>query len=98
MAVTTPVIPPAAALQRAIAACAQQGWRLQSANANTASMVWDGGGTNHALHAVLSLVTCGAWLVVWLILVLADNSAPKHSMLVMVDEWGRVTYQQQNPQ
>jgi hypothetical protein len=47
---------------------------------------------------VLSLVTCGAWLVVWLILVLADNSAPKHSMLVMVDEWGRVTYQQQNPQ
>ena len=29
--------------------------------------VSNGGGVNHGLHAVLTLLTCGAWLPIWLI-------------------------------
>ena len=31
------------------------------------------GGTNHGLHLVLSLLTCGAWLPVWLIIVIVNG-------------------------
>ena len=30
-------------------------------------------GTNHGLHLVLSLLTCGAWLPVWLIIVIVNG-------------------------
>lgn len=31
------------------------------------------GGTNHGLHLVLSLLTCGMWLPVWLIIVIVNG-------------------------
>lgn len=38
-----------------------------------APMVVYTGGTNHGLHLVLSLLTCGAWLPVWLIIVIVNG-------------------------
>jgi hypothetical protein len=29
--------------------------------------VANGGGPNHALHAILTLITCGLWLPIWII-------------------------------
>jgi Protein of unknown function (DUF2510) len=31
------------------------------------------GGPNHALHAVLTLLTCGLWLPVWIIVAILGN-------------------------
>lgn len=30
-------------------------------------------GTNHGLHAVLTLLTCGAWLPVWIIVAIFES-------------------------
>jgi hypothetical protein len=85
----------AAALQQAIMACTAQGWRLQSTGVGTAVMVnaQQGPTTNHVLHAILSLLTCGLWLIVWLCIVLFSQTNPQRSLLVLVDEAGNVTYQ-----
>jgi hypothetical protein len=34
-------------------------------------------GPNHALHAVLTLFTCGAWLPIWIIVAIVDASQPR---------------------
>lgn len=49
---------------------------------------------NHVLHGVLSLLTCGLWLWVWLVVAIVDPSrrasgAMPKRYTVMVDEWGR---------
>lgn len=36
-------------------------------------MVVYNSGTNHGLHLVLTLLTCGAWLPVWIILVIVNG-------------------------
>jgi hypothetical protein len=33
-------------------------------------------GINHVLHLLLSIVTCGVWLIVWLLLALANSMSP----------------------
>lgn len=45
----------------------------QQVAAPAAPVVVVRGGTNHGLHLVLSLITCGAWLPVWLILVIVNG-------------------------
>jgi len=36
-------------------------------------MVVYNSGTNHGLHLVLTILTCGAWLPVWIILVIVNG-------------------------
>ena len=43
---------------------------------------------NHVLHLLLSLVTAGLWLFVWLALVLTNN---RRVVYVVVDEFGGIT-------
>jgi Protein of unknown function (DUF2510) len=38
----------------------------------TAAPVYVATGPNHALHAVLTLFTCGAWLPIWIIIAIVD--------------------------
>ena len=40
-----------------------------------------GGGVNHALHAVLTVFTCGMWLPVWILIAIFGNS-PRSSVAV----------------
>jgi hypothetical protein len=79
-------------LQQAIARCTAEGWHLRTATTNTAVMTFrHGGDINHVMHGLLSLFTCGAWLAVWLFIVVSN---PEHTMLIMVNEAGEVSYQQ----
>jgi hypothetical protein len=45
---------------------------------------------NHVLHLLITLLTCGAWGVVWIGLSL---TAGQSRQLLTVDEWGNVTLQ-----
>jgi hypothetical protein len=35
-----------------------------------------GGGTNHALHAVLTLLSCGLWLPIWILAAIFGGGSP----------------------
>jgi hypothetical protein len=41
----------------------------------TAAPVYVATGPNHALHAVLTLFTCGAWLPIWIIIAIVDAAS-----------------------
>ena len=43
------------------------GWRVESDYGNTVTLV-KGQRVNHILHLLLSIVTAGAWLLIWLVL------------------------------
>ena len=66
------------ALAQAVAdTLAQSGkWRVESQSDYDAIVV-KGKRTNHVLHLILSVVTMGSWLPVWLILVIV-NREQKH--------------------
>ena len=42
-------------------------YHAPASSSAVAVAVANGGGPNHALHAVLTLVTCGLWLPIWII-------------------------------
>jgi hypothetical protein len=46
-----------------------------------------GGQVNHVMHALMALVTCGVWLIVWLLLVVF--SEPRRRV-IWVDDVGNV--------
>lgn len=78
-------------LAQAVAnALAQPGrWRVESQSDYNAVVI-KGKRTNHVLHLILSLVTFGFWLPVWLILAIM-NQEQKH--LLTVDAHGNVSTQ-----
>lgn len=45
------------------------------------------GDTNHVLHAILALLTCGFWLIVWLFML-----TPTVRRVVTVDQYGEVSW------
>ncbi len=62
-----------ATLDRAVAAELAAGAELQS-QAGTNAVLLKGKKVNHILHAILSLLTAGLWLIVWLILVVTNKT------------------------
>ncbi|MCM0622183.1 DUF2510 domain-containing protein [Nocardioides bruguierae] len=58
---------PEAALQMAAARIVQRGGRIESQSPNLIVVV-TGRPISHVLHLLLSLLTCGLWLPVWLAL------------------------------
>jgi hypothetical protein len=44
-----------------------------SAPPSVAVAVSTGGGTNHALHLILTLLTCGLWLPIWILVAIFDT-------------------------
>jgi hypothetical protein len=75
-----------AAFDRAVATELSRGGRLESSAGLTAVIVY-GKPVNHILHLVLSLLTAGIWLVVWLILILTNR---KRRVVLTVDEAANV--------
>lgn len=75
-----------AVLERYVAGAGQLGWRVQSMSATQAQLL-KGKPTNHVLHLILSLVTLGAWLVVWAAVTIL---AGQKQRLVTVDQFGQV--------
>lgn len=76
-----------AALDRYVADRVRQGWRAEPVSATSVQLVYRKR-VRHVLHLVLSLVTMGAWLLVWLVLVLWNR---ERRVIVSVDSQGRVS-------
>jgi hypothetical protein len=55
--------------------------------ADTQAVVLHGKQTNHILHLLLTLVTCGLWAIVWLILALTNKMS---RVIITVDERGQL--------
>jgi len=62
------------------------GWRIESQGPSSATLV-SGQPINHVLHLLLTLVTCGLWGVIWLVISM-DTTMKRAS--VLVDETGQV--------
>lgn len=75
----------AQAIQREVAG----GWRVESQSDINAILV-KGGATNHTLHLIISLLTCGLWLFVWPVVWLINK--PKR-LILNVDDYGNVLRQ-----
>jgi hypothetical protein len=65
------------------------GFRVESQSDAQAVMV-KGKGTNHVLHLILTLISVGMWLPVWLVLYFVTK--PKRLILTL-DEFGNVLRQ-----
>ena len=60
------------------------GWRVESQTDEQAIMV-RGKPPNHILHLILTLVTLGAWVIVWLALVIFGG---EKRQIINVDDYG----------
>ncbi len=69
------------------------GWRIENQSDYQATMI-EGKKVNHVLHLILSIVTVGLWLVVWIIMAIVGGEK-RH--FVAVDEFGNVTTQKAAP-
>lgn len=75
-----------AALDRAVANELASGAELES-QAGTNAVLLKGKKVNHVLHAILSLITAGFWLIVWLLLVLTNK---RKRIVLSVNQRGEV--------
>ena len=75
-----------AILERSIQASVLTGWRPVNVSDTSATMV-RGTPVNHVLHLILTLVTCGLWAIVWIIMAAAGG---EKRMSMTVDDYGRV--------
>lgn len=66
-----------------------RGGRIESRGDYDATVVF-GHRVNHVLHLILSLVTLGLWVIVWIIVSLTGG---EKRTLIVVDEFGRVNIQ-----
>lgn len=77
-------------LAQQIQASAVRGLRVENQDRFQAILI-EGQPVNHVLHVILTLVTCGLWGIVWIIIV-ATGGEKRH--LITVDEYGNVVHQQ----
>jgi hypothetical protein len=72
-------------LQRELAIRTTVGWRVELLTPTSATVVRYPPRANHALHPVLSVITCGLWLPIWLLVAIIDGSRSVRRQIVMVD-------------
>lgn len=77
-----------AALAHAVAREVRGGWHVQSQTDYQAVMLKPGTKVNHLLHLILSLLTLGFWLIVWIIIAVTHKR--EHRKVLSVDESGNV--------
>lgn len=65
------------------------GWRVQSQGEFEVVLV-KGKRPNHVLHLILTLVTFGLWLIIWIILAISMRESRN---IISVDEFGNVRNQ-----
>lgn len=63
-----------------------KGWGIESQGQYHAVIV-QGERVNHLLHLILSIITVGLWIIVWLIVI----SGGQERMMIYVDEQGEVS-------
>lgn len=63
------------------------GYQMRGRSGFEAAVGTPGRDVNHVLHLLISVFTCGLWVVMWFLLTV---TAPQAKVIyVMVDEWGR---------
>ena len=67
-----------------------RGGRVES-QSDFQAVIVHGRPVNHVLHLILTLITCGLWGVVWLLLVLTGG---EKRVTLAADEWGHLLRQQ----
>lgn len=77
----------AAVLDRALQGYAKAGWRTENRTATQAT-ICKGKRPSHVLHLILSIITLGVWLIVWLIIGIFGGEKRR---LVTVTDAGNVT-------
>lgn len=77
------------ALQKAVSANLGYGVVVESQDEYQAVLRKDPPQPNHVMHAIVSLLTCGLWLFVWLFIALW--SPPSKRLVLTVDESGVVS-------
>jgi hypothetical protein len=76
-------------LQKKIADYTAMGWEFKSQSQFSAVFI-KRKKVNHILHLILSVVTSGFWLLVWLALVLINMNAIAETKVISIDERGLV--------
>ncbi|MCO5998567.1 helix-hairpin-helix domain-containing protein [Actinoallomurus rhizosphaericola] len=86
-----PTLPPEqirAILNSAIMRQASLGWRVQ-AQSDVQAVMASGGQVNHVLHLVITLLLCGLWLPIWIILAITGT---EKRLTITVDPYGVLLY------
>ena len=76
-----------AKIAREVEAWVRDGYRVES-QSDYQAVVLKGHRTNHILHLILSLITLGLWLIVWVLVAVFGGEQRR---LMTVDEDGVVT-------
>jgi hypothetical protein len=79
------------ALATAISNEVRSGWNVQSQSDYQAVMHIPAQKTNHVLHLILTILTLGLWVVVWIAMVVI-HKGEQHEV-VSVDEYGNTNIQ-----
>jgi hypothetical protein len=74
------------ALARAVANNLKSGWRVESQTEYSATMA-KGHRPNHVLHLILTIITLGVWLIVW---ILVSVMSGEKRLALRVDAEGNV--------
>jgi hypothetical protein len=77
-------------LSRIVSTRTLEGWTVVDRNEREAWAVLDlpGKPVNHTLHAIISLFSCGLWLIVWLILSLTQQKQQR--VRISIDSYGNL--------
>jgi hypothetical protein len=76
-------------LDEAVSASSLLGWDVHGRSDYQAVLIRPAGKVNHILHLILTLLTAGLWLFVWVILVLARKK--ERRQIISVDKYGDVS-------
>ncbi|GGU42844.1 DUF4352 domain-containing protein [Nocardioides albus] len=68
---------------------ADGGWRVES-QTDYHTVLAKGGRTNHVLHLILTIFTCGLWSLAWLLIAHLNR---RQSLVLRVDEYGNFSRQ-----
>jgi hypothetical protein len=79
------------ALATAVANEVRAGWNVQSQTDYQAVMHIPAEKTNHILHLILTLLTLGLWIIVWIAMVII-HKGEQHEV-ISVDEYGNTNIQ-----
>jgi len=76
-----------AILDRGLSQAATRGWRIENRSDFQATIA-KGKPVHHLLHLILTLVTLGAWAIVWILVAIFGG---EKRQLVTVDDFGNIT-------
>ena len=77
-------------LSQAISSRTMQGWNIVDRNDSEcqAVLMLPGKKINHILHLILTLVTCGAWGIIWIIMLALRKKEQR--VRISIDEQGNM--------